>query len=175
MCPTLLLRSSPNYEPHWQAGADANHVDLGFDTGGMNLDTAIGLQLAVGSRARLAAQFLALPVGRDMMLWNIIIGRHGLYAIDQEGHAFEDGAVPWGDRVWPYCISVRDCYEKALGALCGRQRPTQPLPECFAPLMRAEYCPDATRPFPCPNGCQASFLDCKRTMLKEAAFIPRKS
>ena len=149
--------------------------DLGFSTGGMNLDTAIGLQLAVGARARLAAQFLALPVGRDMMLWNIIIGKDGLYAIDQEGHAFEDGAVPWGDRVWPYCISVRDCYEKALGALCGRQRPTQPLPECFAPLMRAEYCPDSAQPFPCPNGCQASFLDCKRRMPKEVAFIPRKS
>jgi hypothetical protein len=57
---------------------------LGFDTGGLNLDTAIGLQLAVGARARLAAQFLALPVGRDMMLWNIIVGVRGLYAIDQE-------------------------------------------------------------------------------------------
>ena len=147
--------------------------DLGFDTGGMNLDTAIGLQLAVGVRARLAAQFLALPVGRDMMLWNIIIGRHGLYAIDQENHAFEDGSVPWGERVWPYCISVRDCYEKALGALCGRLRATQPLSECFAPLTRADFCPDSAKPFPCPNGCQASFLDCKRRSSKESTFVAR--
>ena len=71
----------------------------------------IGLQLAVGMRARLAQQFLALPVGRDMMLWNIIVGRKGLYAIDQEGHAYDEGKVPWGERVWPYCISVRDCFE----------------------------------------------------------------
>lgn len=147
--------------------------DLGFDTGGMNLDTAIGLQLAVGVRARLAAQFLALPVGRDMMLWNIIIGRHGLYAIDQENHAFEDGSVPWAERVWPYCISVRDCYEKALGALCGRLRATQPLSECFAPLTRADFCPDSAKPFPCPNGCQASFLDCKRRSSKESTFVAR--
>ena len=101
---------------------------------GLNLDTAIGLQLAVtslqsltrraqnpvhppcaaprsrcgtarlaqvGARARLAAQFLSLPVGRDMMLWNIVVGAGGLYAIDQEGHAFEDGKIPWGERVRP--------------------------------------------------------------------------
>ena len=147
--------------------------DLGFDTGGMNLDTTIGLQLTVSLRTRLAAQFLALPVGRDMMLWNIIVGRGGLYAIDQEGHAFEDGSVPWGQRVWPYCISVRDCYEKALGALCGRQRPTQPLSECFTALTRAELCPDASRPFPCPNGCQATFLDCRGRKAKEASFVTR--
>ena len=30
------------------------------------------------------------------MLWNIIIGRHGLYAIDQENHAFEDGSGALG-------------------------------------------------------------------------------
>ena len=136
--------------------------ELDFDTGGMNLDTAIGLQLAVGARARLAAQFLALPVGRDMMLWNIIIGARGLYAIDQEGRAYDDGAVPWGDRVWPYCISVRDCYEKALGALCGRQRPSQPLDDCFATLTHAQLCPQPGRPYPCANGCQPSFLDCQR-------------
>jgi len=147
--------------------------DLGFDTGGMNLDTAVGLQLAVSLRARLAAQFLALPVGRDMMLWNIIVGREGLYAIDQEGHAFEDGKVPWGDRVWPYCISVRDCYEKALAALCGRKRPTQPLDECFAVLTRAELCPDAAEPYPCPNGCQTSFLKCRRRRRPDAAFVGR--
>ena len=35
------------------------------------------------------------------------------YAIDQEGHAFRDGEVPWGDRVWPYCISVREGLEQA--------------------------------------------------------------
>ena len=149
--------------------------DLGFDTGGMNLDTAIGLQLAVGARARLAQQFLALPVGRDMMLWNIIVGRLGLYAIDQEGHAFEDGAVPWSQRVWPYCISVRDCYEKALAALCGRQRPSQPLEECFAALTQAQLCPDAARPYPCPNGCQPSFLDCKGRGSKAASFVGRKA
>ena len=147
--------------------------DLGFDTGGINLDTAIGLQLAVGSRARLAAQFLALPVGRDMMLWNIIVGRRGLYAIDQEGHAFEDAAVPWGERVWPYCISVRDCYEKALAALCGRQRPSQPLDECFAALTQAQLCPDAAAPYPCPNGCMPSFLDCTHRGSKEQAFVGR--
>ena len=148
--------------------------DLGFDTGGMNLDTAIGLQLTAGARARLAAQFLALPVGRDMMLWNIIVGREGLYAIDQEGHAFDDGAIPWGQRVWPYCISVRDCYEKALAALCGRRRPTQLLTDCFAALTRAELCPDASQPYPCPNGCQPSFLDCRRRRPKSAVFVARK-
>ena len=147
--------------------------DLGFDTGGLNLDTAIGLQLDTNARTRLAAQFLALPVGRDMMLWNIIVGRRGLYAIDQEGHAFDDGAVPWGDRVWPYYISVRDCYEKALGALCGRQGPKQNLNDCFATLTRAELCPDAAKPFPCPNGCKESFVDCSRRGQKEAVFVER--
>jgi hypothetical protein len=147
--------------------------NLGFDTGGMNLDTAIGLQMVASSRARLAVEFLALPVGRDMMLWNIIVGRDGLYAIDQEEHAFEDGKIPWGDRVWPYCISVRDCYEKALGALCGRQRPTQPLDECFAALTRLEICPDPTKPFPCLHGCRASFLDCQRRKKPASVFVGR--
>ena len=147
--------------------------DLGFDTGGLNLDTAIGLQLVSAARARLAQQFLALPIGRDMMLWNIIVGREGLYAIDQEGHAFDDGAVPWGDRVWPYCISVRDCYEKALGALCGKHNPRQALGECFAALTKADFCPDGAKPYPCPNGCQASFEDCARRGKKEEAFVQR--
>ena len=152
---------------------DMRGKDLGFDTGGMNLDTAIGLQLASSMRTRLAAQFLALPVGRDMMLWNIIVGRRGLYAIDQENQAFEDGKVPWGDRVWPYCISVRDCYEKALGALCARQRPVQPLHECFAALTQATMCPSAALPFPCANGCRASFLDCAHRSSKDEAFVGR--
>ena len=30
-----------------------------------------------------------------MMLWNIIAGAHGLYAIDQQAHAFPDADVPW--------------------------------------------------------------------------------
>ena len=145
--------------------------DLGFATGGMNLDTAIGLRLGAASRAALSAQFLALPVGRDMMLWNIIVGASGLYAIDQEGHVFDDGAIPWGDRLWPYCITVRDCYEKALGALCGRQPPSQPLASCFA-AMASELCPDAARPYPCENGCQPDFVDCTRRS-KPAAFVGR--
>jgi hypothetical protein len=82
--------------------------------------------------------------------------------------------VPWSDKVWPYCLSVRDCYEKALGALCGRQRPTQPLAECFAALTQAQLCPDAAQPFPCPNGCRASFLDCSRRGTKEDAFVGRE-
>ena len=103
----------------------------------------------------------------------LAVGRDGLYAIDQEGHAYEDGAVPWGERVWPYCISVRDCYEKALAALCGRQRPSQPLRECFAALTQAQLCPDNSRPYPCPNGCQESFEACTRRGSKESAFVAR--
>ena len=85
----------------------------------------------------------------------------------------DDGAVPWGDRVWPYCISVRDCYEKALGALCGKHNPRQPLSECFAALTKADFCTDAAKPYPCPNGCQASFEDCARRGKKEEAFVQR--
>ena len=84
-----------------------------------------------------------------------------------------NGAVPWGDRVWPYCISVRDCYEKALGALCGKHNPRQPLSECFAALTKADFCTDAAKPYPCPNGCQASFEDCARRGKKEEAFVQR--
>lgn len=151
--------------------------DLGFDTGGLNLDTAIGLQLAAGARARVAADFLSLPIGRDMMLWNVILGARGLYAIDQEGKTYDEGGanggVPWAARVWPYCLSVRDCYERALGALCGRARPTQPLAECFAVLTRANGCPDAAKPFPCLNGCMPSFLHCERRRPDAALVVER--
>ena len=104
------------------------------------MDTALGLGLLALSRAHLAAevralslslslpaclappptpgpsafliwQFLALPVGRDMMLWNIIIGSTGLYAIDQEGRIFSEGAVPWDSPARPYvgdvCFVIR--------------------------------------------------------------------
>ena len=54
-----------------------------------------------------------------MMLWNIVAGREGAFAIDQEGVVYPDGGVPWERRAMPYCLSVRDCYEKPLGALCG--------------------------------------------------------
>ena len=147
--------------------------DLGFDTGGLNLDTAIGLQLDTNARTRLAAQFLALPVGRDMMLWNIIVGRRGLYAIDQEGHAFDDGARAVGrSRVAILHLSAR-LLREGTRALCGRQGPKQNLNDCFATLTRAELCPDAAKPFPCPNGCKESFVDCSRRGQKEAVFVDR--
>lgn len=60
---------------------------------------------------------------------------------------------------------VQDCYERSLYAICGKPqimgRPnTVPLGECIA-LISAPVCPKQT-PFPCTNGCQTSFLDCKR-------------
>ena len=81
--------------------------------------------------------------------------------------------MPSAQRVWPYCISVRDCYEKALAALCGRQRPSQPLHECFAALTQSQLCPDAAKPYPCPNGCRASFVECTHRGSKEATFVGR--
>jgi hypothetical protein len=46
-----------------------------------------------------------------MMLWNIIIGSTGLYAIDQEGRIFSEGAVPWDSPARPYvgdvCFVIR--------------------------------------------------------------------
>ena len=140
-----------------------------FETGGANLDTLTTLGLHTAQRAALAAQFLALPVGRDMMLWNIVAGARGAYAIDQEGVVHADGAEPWERRAMPYCLSVRDCYEKPLGRLCGL--PYKPpgqlhgaaLARCMATLF-ADRCPApaAAGPYPCPNGCRPSYEDCVR-------------
>ena len=41
---------------------------------GLNVDTLIHLGLDPQLRLPLLTQFLSLPVGRDMMLWNIIVG-----------------------------------------------------------------------------------------------------
>ncbi|KAL3902210.1 MAG: hypothetical protein SGPRY_012172, partial [Prymnesium sp.] len=81
--------------------------DLRFDTGGVNVDTLLHLQLHPLLRLPLLEQFLSLPIGRDMMLWNIIAGAGGLYAIDQEGMFFADREVPWKQRMMPYCLSVQ--------------------------------------------------------------------
>lgn len=139
-----------------------------FETGGANLDSLTALGLLAPHRARLASQFLALPVGRDMMLWNIVAGREGAFAIDQEGVVYADGAIPWGARAMPYCLSVRDCYEKPLAQLCGLPY-SQPgrlygdaLTAAAATLFAAR-CPDAARPFPCRQGCRASYEECERT------------
>ena len=136
-----------------------------FETGGANLDTLVALRLHRTQRARLATQFLAIPVGRDMMLWNIVAGREGAFAIDQEGVVYPDGGVPWERRAMPYCLSVRDCYEKPLGALCGLPY-THPgqlygaaLTSAAAELFAAQ-CVDARRPYPCPFGCRASYEEC---------------
>jgi hypothetical protein len=136
-----------------------------FATGGTNLDTLVALRLHRTHRARLAAQFLAIPVGRDMMLWNIVAGREGAFAIDQEGFVYPDGGVPWERRAMPYCLTVRDCYEKPLGTLCGLPY-TAPgrlygaaLTSAAAELFAAQ-CDDARRPYPCPNGCRASYEEC---------------
>ena len=136
-----------------------------FETGGANLDTLVALRLHRTQRARLATQFLAIPVGRDMMLWNIVAGREGAFAIDQEGVVYPDGGVPWERRAMPYCLSVRDCYEKPLGALCGLPY-THPgqlygaaLTSAAAELFAAQ-CVDARRPYPCTIGCRASYEEC---------------
>jgi len=138
-----------------------------FATGGANLDSLAALRLHRTHRARLATQFLSIPVGRDMMLWNIVAGREGAFAIDQEGVVYPDGGVPWERRAMPYCLSVRDCYEKPLGTLCGLPY-THPgrlygaqLTTCAAELFAAQ-CEDARRPYPCPNGCRASYEECVR-------------
>ena len=137
-----------------------------FETGGANLDSLVSLKLVATHRARLATQFLTIPVGRDMMLWNVVAGTEGAYAIDQEGVIYTDGQVPWERRAMPYCLSVRDCYEKPLGALCGLPY-TPPgrlhgaaLTAAATELFAAQC--DHRRPYPCANGCQASYEDCVR-------------
>lgn len=139
--------------------------NLGFETGGLNVDSLLHLGLHPHSRLTLLQQFLSLPIGRDMMLWNIIVGARGAYAIDQEGQLFPDAAVPWKQRMLPYCFSVQDCYERSLYAICGKPqimgRPnTVKLDDCIA-AASAGACTEAT-PFPCTNGCRASFQECKR-------------
>ena len=87
------------------------------------------------------------------------------YLLDQEGVVYPDGGVPWERRAMPYCLSVRDCYEKPLGALCGLPY-THPgqlygaaLTSAAAELFGAQ-CVDARRPYPCPFGCRASYEEC---------------
>ena len=65
----------------------------------------------------------------------------------------------------PYCFSVQDCYERSLYAICGKPqimgRPnTVRLEDCIA-AASAGACPPS-RPYPCANGCQASFHECQR-------------
>ena len=102
-----------------------------------------------------------------MMLWNIVAGREGAFAIDQEGIVYADGAIPWGARAMPYCLSVRDCYEKPLGALCGL--PYSPPGRLYGPTLTAcaagffaGHCDDPGKPYPCRNGCKASYEECER-------------
>jgi len=146
------------------AAWEARGKSLPYDTGGANVDTLVSMQLVRARRSILAEEFLALPVGRDMMLWNIVADREGLHAIDQDGKIYPDAAVPWEQRAMPYCLTVGDCYEKALGALCGTRTPPRKgeLTECYATLA-AERCPNRSLPFPCQNGCQSTFKDCRRT------------
>ncbi|KAL1529979.1 hypothetical protein AB1Y20_000906 [Prymnesium parvum] len=134
--------------------------DVNFQTGGMNLDTLLALQPDAATRAAVLAEFLALPVGRDMMLWNIIADAHGLYAINQEAHGYAENGVRWEQHAFPYCSTVRECYEQALSAICGRQAP-QSLLECVAALT-ADRCPDPARAFPCRDGCEAWYTNCSR-------------
>ncbi|KAL1504297.1 hypothetical protein AB1Y20_010704 [Prymnesium parvum] len=139
--------------------------DLRFETGGLNVDTLLHLDVHPRLRLPLLQQFLSLPIGRDMMLWNIIVGAWGAYAIDQEGVLFSQGAVPWKQRMMPYCLSVQDCYERSLYAICGQPqimgRPnTVPLADCVASTSAA-VCP-SSKPFPCPDGCRATFQECSR-------------
>lgn len=137
-----------------------------FQTGGANLDSLVRLQLAARHRARLASDFLRIPVGRDMMLWNIVAGHDGAYAIDQEGMVYADGQVPWERRAMPYCLSVRDCYEKPLGALCGL--PYSPPGRLYGDALTAAAAElfagrcGRERPYPCANGCQPSYEMCVR-------------
>ena len=138
-----------------------------FETGGANLDSLVSLGLLAPHRARLATDFLTIPVGRDMMLWNIVAGRDGAFAIDQEGVVYSDGAIPWAARAMPYCLSVRDCYEKPLAQLCGLpySQPGRLYGEALtaaAAQLFAAQCTDAARPFPCRQGCRASYEECKR-------------
>eukprot|EP00966_Prymnesium_polylepis_P207803 4813590-Prymnesium_polylepis.2 len=69
-------------------------------------------------------------------------------------------------RVFPYCTSVRDCYEKAIGGICHRQ-PKQSLADCVAQLAAAR-CPDPARPFPCRDRCEASYANCSRPRTRGA-------
>jgi hypothetical protein len=90
------------------------------------------------------------------------------------------GAFRISDR---YCITVRDCYEKALWALCagtnlpdGISVPGAPslprqLAECFHQLS-SSTCPDPAAPFPCEDGCRAEFTACTRTA-KPRSFVGR--
>ena len=140
-----------------------------FETGGVNLDSLVALGLHGRQRAALAAGFLRLRVGRDMMLWNIVAGARGPYAIDQEGEVYAEPDVPWERRAMPYCFTVRDCYEKALHALCaarpfyiGKPAPAAGELEACLAAMPGAPCADVDAPFACAEGCRAGYRECRR-------------
>ena len=140
-----------------------------FETGGVNLDSLVALGLHGRQRAALAAGFLRLRVGRDMMLWNIVAGARGPYAIDQEGEVYAEPDVPWERRAMPYCFTVRDCYEKALHALCaarpfyiGKPAPAAGELEACLAAMPGAPCADVDAPFACADGCRAGYRECRR-------------
>ena len=69
-------------------------------------------------------------------------------------------SFPPPQNVFPYCTSIRDCYEKAISCICRRQ-PRQPLVEAVAELS-TNHCADPARPFPCRDGCEPSYVNCSR-------------
>ena len=102
------------------------------------------LGLSVVQKRQLTRSFLTMVVGRDMMLWNAIVVRGGLYLIDQVSTNDEK----WEKKMPPYCptvqvrcgemagihhrplwccvddgacleLAVQFCYEMALTQLCS--------------------------------------------------------
>lgn len=88
-----------------------------------------------------------------------------------------EGKSPWDVFAQKYIGSVSECYHMSLKTLCGDERflatPTPGPGETRYHTCMATYfagvCP-TTAPFPCLNGCDKSYQNCRH--LSPSALVP---
>ena len=75
----------------------------------------------------------------------------------------EDGKSPWDVFAQKYIGSVSECYRMSLKALCGLAAAEKHGDERYTACMATHFgriCPAST-PFPCRNGCNQSYQQCR--------------